>query len=35
MGNADLAVKYYEESAEFLSKLPKKDLEVITLNFGY
>lgn len=29
MGDGDSAVKYYEESTEFLSKLPSKDLEVV------
>ncbi|RRT37741.1 hypothetical protein B296_00035158 [Ensete ventricosum] len=29
MGDASSAVGYYEESVEFLSKLPAKDLEVV------
>uniref|UniRef100_A0A0D3EIN1 RING-type domain-containing protein n=1 Tax=Oryza barthii TaxID=65489 RepID=A0A0D3EIN1_9ORYZ len=29
LGDAPSAITYYEESAEFLSKLPKKDLEVL------
>lgn len=29
MGDAGQAVDYYEESVEFLSKVPAKDLEVI------
>ena len=28
MGNTGSAVTYYEESAEFLSKMPAEDLEV-------
>lgn len=33
MGDASSAVGYYEESVEFLSKLPAKDLEVIISSF--
>jgi len=29
LGDAPSAITYYEESAEFLSKLPTKDLEVV------
>ncbi|KAK3160086.1 hypothetical protein QOZ80_1BG0055020 [Eleusine coracana subsp. coracana] len=29
LGDASSAITYYEESAEFLSKLPKKDLELV------
>lgn len=29
LGDAPSAIKYYEESAELLSKLPKKDLELV------
>ncbi|KAF2947903.1 protein NCA1 isoform X2 [Oryza sativa Japonica Group] len=29
LGDAPSAITYYEESAEFLSKLPKKDLELV------
>lgn len=35
MGDADSAIKYYKESAEFLSKLSKKDLEVVFFSSGY
>lgn len=31
MGDSSSAVTYFEESVEFLSKLPKDDLEVISL----
>lgn len=31
MGDASSAVAYFEESVQFLSKLPKDDLEVISL----
>lgn len=31
MGDGSSAVTYFEESVEFLSKLPKDDLEVISL----
>jgi hypothetical protein len=29
LGDSPSAISYYEESAEFLSKLPVKDLEVV------
>ena len=32
MGDASSAVAYFDESVEFLSKLPKDDLEVIALD---
>lgn len=31
MGDASSAISYFEESVEFLSKLPKDDMEVISL----